>query len=94
MLRVGDEEDVSTLDKVSLKQEGFREDDLREWIINSPESILGEDFRLIGREVSMKQIGDGIDLLAIDRDANVVAIELKRGALKPKVDFQGLKYAA
>jgi hypothetical protein len=94
MLRVGDEEDVSTLETVSLNEEGFREDDLREWIINSPESILGEDFRLIGREVSVKQIGDGIDLLAIDRDANVVAIELKRGALKPKVDFQGLKYAA
>jgi len=94
MLRVGDEENVSTLETVSLKDEGFREDDLREWIINSPESILGEDFRLIGREVSVKQIGDGIDLLAIDRDANVVAIELKRGALKPKVDFQGLKYAA
>ncbi|MCU4750952.1 endonuclease NucS [Halobacteria archaeon AArc-curdl1] len=94
MLRVGTEEDVSTLEPVSLKEEGFREDDLREWIINSPESILGEDFRLIGREVSVKQIGDGIDLLAIDRDANVVAIELKRGALKPKVDFQGLKYAA
>jgi len=94
MLRVGDKEDVSTLETVSLKEEGFREDDLREWIINSPESILGEDFRLVGREVSVKQIGDGIDLLVIDRDANVVAIELKRGVLKPKVDFQGLKYAA
>jgi len=94
MIRVGDEENVSTLETVSLQEEGFREDDLREWIINSPEDILGEDFRLIGREVSVKQIGDGIDLLAIDRDANVVAIELKRGVLKPKVDFQGLKYAA
>lgn len=94
MLRVGAEEDVSTLEIVSLEEKGFREDDLREWIITSPESILGEDFRLIGREVSVKQIGDGIDLLAIDRDGNVVAIELKRGALKPKVDFQGLKYAA
>jgi hypothetical protein len=94
MLRVGEDEDVSTLETATLQEEGFRENDLREWIINSPESILGEDFRLIGREVSVKQIGDGIDLLAIDRDANVVAIELKRGTLKPKVDFQGLKYAA
>ena len=68
MLRVGDKEDASTLETVSLKEEGFREDDLREWIINSPESILGEDFQLVGREVSVKQIGDGIDLLAIDRD--------------------------
>lgn len=94
MLRVGPEENVSTLEIVSLQEKGFREDDLREWVINSPKSILGEDLRLIGREVPVKQIGDGIDLLAIDRDANVVAIELKRGDLKPKVDFQGLKYAA
>lgn len=94
MLRVGSEEDVSSLESVSMSDKGFREDDLREWIIKSPEQILGEDFLLIGREVSVKQIGDGIDLLAIDRDGNVVAIELKRGALKPQVDFQGLKYAA
>lgn len=77
-----------------MKEKGFREDDLREWIINNPDRILGENFLIIGREVSVKQIGDGIDLLAIDRDGNVVAIELKRGALKPMVDFQGLKYAA
>jgi len=44
MLRLGTEENVSTLEPVSLKEEGFREDDLREWIINSPESILGDDF--------------------------------------------------
>jgi hypothetical protein len=44
--------------------------------------------------VSVKHIGDAIDLLAIDRDGNVVVIELKRGALKGEVDFQGLKYAA
>jgi hypothetical protein len=94
MLRVGEKENISTLQSVSLQQKGFHEDDLREWIINSPESILGEDFLLLGREVSVKHIGDAIDLLAIDRDGNVVAIELKRGALKPEVDFQGLKYAA
>lgn len=94
MLRVKSEGEVSTLETVSLQERGFREEDLREWIIESPETILGEDFRLIGREVSVKQIGDGIDLLAIDRDGNVVAIELKRGELKPKVDFQGLKYSA
>ena len=94
MLRIGEEENVSKLEPVSLQEKGFREDDLRGWIIRSPESILGEDFLLIGREVSVMHIGDAIDLLAIDRDGNVVAIELKRGTLKPEVDFQGLKYAA
>lgn len=94
MLRVGNEEEVTQLESVSLKDKGFQEDDLREWLIDSPQSILGEDFLLLGREVSVKHIRDAIDLLALDRDGNVVVIELKRGALKPEVDFQGLKYAA
>jgi hypothetical protein len=94
MLRVGDSEEVTALKPVTLQEKGFREEDLREWIIDSPGSILGEEFLLLGREVSVKHIGDAIDLLAIDRDGNVVVIELKRGALKGEVDFQGLKYAA
>lgn len=94
MLRIEEEDDVSSLRPVTLKEKGFREDNLREWIIANPERILGEDYLLIGREVSVQHIGDAIDLLAIDRDGNVVVIELKRGALKPEVDFQGLKYAA
>jgi hypothetical protein len=94
MLRVSAEETGRALKAVSLKEKGLHEDDLREWVIDSPQEILGEDYLLIGREVSVKHIGDAIDLLAIDRDGNVVAIELKRGALKPRVDFQGLKYAA
>ncbi|MFP9192157.1 hypothetical protein ACLI4Q_10940 [Natrialbaceae archaeon A-CW1-1] len=94
MLRIGSDKEVSSLETVSMSEKGFREDDLREWIINDPRAILGEQFLLIGREVSVKNIGDGIDLLGIDRDGNVVVIELKRGSLKGTVDFQGLKYAA
>ncbi|MFC7215109.1 hypothetical protein ACFQO4_13610 [Saliphagus sp. GCM10025334] len=77
-----------------MSERGFREDDLREWIISDPRSILGEEFLIIGREVSVKRIGDAIDLLGIDRDGNVVVIELKRGSLQGTVDFQGLKYAS
>ncbi|WP_367996075.1 hypothetical protein [Haloferax volcanii] len=94
MLRVGSKEAGKPLTPVSFQEKGLQEEDLREWIISAPKEILGEDYLLIGREVTVKHIGDGIDLLAIDRDGNVVAIELKRGALKPEVDFQGLKYAA
>jgi len=94
MLRVSAEETGRALKAVSLKEKGLHEDDLREWVIDSPQEIFREDYLLIGREVSVKHVGDAIDLLAVDRDGNVVAIELKRGALKPGVDFQGLKYAA
>lgn len=94
MLRIDSSEIAAQLDDVSMVDKGFEEDDLREWIISDTQSILGEQFLLIGREASVKQTGDAIDLLGIDRDGNVMIIELKRGALSGDVDFQGLKYAA
>ncbi|RQG90392.1 endonuclease NucS domain-containing protein [Natrarchaeobius chitinivorans] len=94
MLRVGSDKEVTSLESVSMSDRDFREDDLREWIISDPKSILGEEFLIIGREVAVQRIGDAIDLLGIDRDGNVVVIELKRGSLQGTVDFQGLKYAA
>jgi hypothetical protein len=94
MLRVGSDKEISSLESVSMSERDFREDDLREWIISDPKSILDEEFLIIGREVAIQRIGDAIDLLGIDRDGNVVVIELKRGSLQGTVDFQGLKYAA
>lgn len=94
MLRISDEEETTALSSTSLSEHGYREEDLREWILESPHSILGEDIMIIGREVQVQDIGDGIDLLAIDRDGNVVVIELKKGSLTGNVDFQSLKYAA
>ena len=94
MLRIGEDQETTTLTSTSLSEQGYREEDLREWILESPHSILGEDILIIGREVEVKGIGDGIDLLGIDRDGNVVIIELKKGSLTGNVDFQSLKYAA
>lgn len=82
------------LESASLSEEGFHEEDLREWIIERPNELLKTELLLIGREVSVKGLGDAIDVLAIDPDGNLVIIELKRGALKDPVDFQSLKYAA
>lgn len=94
MIRIDSEDGTTPLEATSLSEREYLEDDLREWILNGPHSILGEDILIVGREVSVKDIGDAIDLLAIDRDGNVVVIELKRGSLKGDVDFQSLKYAA
>lgn len=94
MLRLNDEGKTSALEFTSLANEGFKEEDLREWIIDSSSDILGEELFLIGREVSVQELGDAIDILGIDRDGNLVIIELKRGSLRDPVDFQGLKYAA
>jgi hypothetical protein len=94
MLRIGEGEETTALTSTSLSEQGYKEEDLREWILESPHSILGEDILIIGREVQVQGIGDGIDLLGIDRDGNVVVIELKKGSLTGNVDFQSLKYAA
>lgn len=94
MLQIDSNENATRLEDVSMKDKNFEEDNLREWIISNPQSVLGERLLLIGREASVKHTRDAIDLLGIDRDGNVVIIELKREALSGTDDFQGLKYAA
>jgi len=86
--------DASSLVETDLKSENFTEDDLREWVIKNPKEIFDEDLMIIGRETGVEGIGDGIDVLAIDRRGNLVIIELKRNVLKGDVDFQILKYAS
>lgn len=94
MLNILGDTDANKLNTTSIKEQDYKEDNLREWTLEHPKEILGEDFLVIGREVEVKNIGDAIDLLAIDRDGNVVIIELKRGSIPKSGDFQVLKYAS
>lgn len=93
MLRV-ENGDSSVLETTTMNAEGYDEEDLREWLLANPRQFFDEDILIIGREVSIEGIGDGIDVLGIDRDGNLVVVELKRGALRGDVDFQMLKYAS
>lgn len=93
MLKIEDRE-ARELSPTKLSKEDLEEDDLREWVIHTPSEVLGEDLLIIGREVSVAELGDGIDVLAIDRRGNIVVIELKRGSLSSSVDFQSLKYVS
>ena len=65
---------------------------LESWIARDP-SILGPDLLLIGRQVETAY-GGFIDLLALDRDADVVLIELKRNQTPREVTAQALDYAS
>jgi len=66
--------------------------DIQEWIEKTPD-VLGEELLVIGKELALPS-GIRLDLLAIDKLANLVIIELKRGASGRDVEWQAIKYAS
>jgi CRISPR/Cas system-associated endoribonuclease Cas2 len=66
--------------------------DIQEWIEKTPD-ILGEDFLIIGKELLLLS-GSRLDLLAIDKNARLVIIELKRDESGKDVDWQAIKYTS
>lgn len=66
--------------------------DLEEWVEKSPD-ILGEELLVIAKEFTLPS-GIRLDLLAIDKQANLVIIELKRGESGRDAEWQATKYAS
>ena len=79
--------------ETQLPQEKLLEEHLEDWIVSDP-SLLMEPLLIIGRQVRIPDIGERLDILALDPDGNVVIVELKRGALSDPVDMQALRYAS
>ena len=68
--------------------------DLQEWIENNPE-ILGEELLIIQKEFSgFSDTQERLDLLAIDKNGNLVIIENKLDDSGREVIWQAMKYAA
>lgn len=65
--------------------------DLEEWIASNP-SIIGSDIVVIGRQTLTKS--GPLDLLAIDKQGNIVIIELKRDASPREALVQAIDYAS
>lgn len=65
---------------------------LEDWIAKDP-SLLGMDVLVIGRQVAT-DYGGRIDLLGIDRQGNLVVVELKRNRTPREVVAQVLDYAS
>lgn len=82
-----------------IQETTFFENDLKErqhieeWIRKNPE-VLGEDLLIIGHEYDKFEVNERLDLLALDKEGNLVIIEVKRDATGGNVDFQALKYAS
>ena len=67
---------------------------IEEWIRSNPE-ILGEDLLVVSIEFDrFDKSSDRLDLLAVDRQGNLVVVELKRDSAAGYADLQAIRYAA
>jgi len=86
---------VSKLEEKTFHELGFRErDHLQEWIAKDP-SVLGEELLVIQKEFAgFSDTNERLDLLALDKQGNLVVIENKRDDTGRDAVWQVLKYAS
>jgi len=92
------EKDTNTIRpllKRSFTELGFKErKHLQEWIVSNPEA-LGEPLLIIQKEFSgFSETFERLDLLALDKNGNLVIIENKLDDSGKDVTWQALKYAS
>jgi hypothetical protein len=81
---------------VALPASLTQEANLESWLENSPWAITQEPLLIIGRQTSAHAESDlrFPDLLALDKDGDLIIIELKKGRTPREVVAQLLEYAA
>jgi len=86
---------VSKVQQKTFSELGFMErKHLQEWIANEP-SILGEELLVIQKEFDgFSDTKERLDLLALDKEGNLVVIENKLDDSGRDVTWQALKYAS
>ena len=70
------------------------ESELEGWLETNPDGILEDGPLLIVGRQTPTDLGRSIDLLGVDREGNVVVVELKRDRTPRDVVAQALEYAA
>jgi hypothetical protein len=91
-------EDLSKIEKVDSQSfvalDVWERKHIQEWVRSHPE-ILGEDLLIVNMEFDkFEGSKDRLDLLALDREGNLVIVELKRTSLAGYADLQAIRYAA
>ncbi|MEZ8804266.1 hypothetical protein AB6D78_24210 [Vibrio splendidus] len=86
---------ISRIETKRFSELGFRErDHLQEWLANQPDA-LGEELLIIQKEFDgFDDTRERLDLLALDKDGNLVIIENKLDDTGRDVMWQALKYAS
>ncbi|HHH53177.1 MAG TPA: hypothetical protein ENK91_05930 [Bacteroidetes bacterium] len=87
--------DLKKIDETSFVSLNIWErNHIQEWIREAPE-ILGEELLVVSIEFDrFKNSNDRLDILAIDRQGNIVVVELKRDSYAGYADLQAIRYAA
>jgi hypothetical protein len=86
---------IEKIETATFKQLGFKErEHLQEWIANNP-SCLNEDLLVIQKEFDgFNDTSERLDLLALDKQGNLVIIENKLDDTGRDVTWQVLKYSS
>jgi len=86
---------ISLLNEVSFQEFDILEvNHIERWVMESPE-ILGEELYILTNEFSgFDRTNERLDILAIDKEGNLVIVELKRDDSGKTVELQAIKYAA
>jgi hypothetical protein len=72
----------------------LREDELERYVVDHPE-LLGEELLVLGSQLAeFAEDRDRLDVLALDRDGELVLVELKVSDAFRVTDLQALAYAA
>jgi len=90
-----DKNNLEPVEEITFKSAGLKErQHLQEWIEKNPES-LGEEFLIIQKEFSgFDETNERLDLLALDKNGNLVVIENKLDDTGRNLVWQSLKYAS
>lgn len=86
---------IEKIESTTFRQLGFKErENLQEWIANNP-SCLNEELLIIQKEFDgFNDTYERLDLLALDKQGNLVIIENKLDDTGKDVTWQVLKYAS
>jgi hypothetical protein len=86
---------IAPLTETTLVDQRLRERADLQRLLRASVEVLGEDLLIIAEEFgSWEDSRRRIDLLALDRDANLVVIEIKRTEDGGHMELQALRYAA